>query len=425
MAEKKEEYAMLRRGLAEFPLEAVVQAVRVLDGDHVPSSEKALGVAAWLKGLHEKLAQVKSSKLHLQLSSKSSKSKDNICWLAVAQAPAGWCHVRSTIVGTLLEDIVAGLPFETIKARWAQKVHPLQYQRPTTIKDGAVEQAEKIVAQLGSHGSLARRFAKLEEVVAIWKPDAILQAVNHLHETMKKADEGNIFGHLKAKQRPSVKPVDLPPETMTWAMFHSYVMNGIPGPGYASGETKTLSIEMLVPNQRLPFIALVTAINPDAPPILQWDTEPRNPVSWYLYHQGSLPQAWNVDLLDLSYGGSIIYSTFSKWVKVNAICNKPPFWYGQDKYEHQGRGVIFILDGCRDLRLRDKTGGGFFPSMLRNEYHGVRQVMEAYAQSAEIAGKEEATACGLLLQSDAKDANYVLRVTTKTDQRTYKIDRWQ
>src|SRR2546425_8355197 len=73
--------------------------------------------------------------------------------------------------GTLLEDISNGLPLPEVSKRFAEKMHPLRYQRPQAApSEGQLAQAEKIVAQLGAAGSLARRFARLEEVETIWTP---------------------------------------------------------------------------------------------------------------------------------------------------------------------------------------------------------------------------------------------------------------
>src|SRR5207253_1562968 len=47
-----------------------------------------------------------------------------------------------------------------------------------------------------------------------------------------------------------------------------------------------VGIELQVPGSSGHFMALITATRPEAPPILQWDSEERrNPVSWY-YHSG-------------------------------------------------------------------------------------------------------------------------------------------
>ena len=71
--------------------------------------------------------------LHEARASKRGPAADNLTWLAVATAPAGFCHVRSSMIGTLLEDVAAGMPFDAIKQRFDAKMHPLQYQRPTAM----------------------------------------------------------------------------------------------------------------------------------------------------------------------------------------------------------------------------------------------------------------------------------------------------
>jgi hypothetical protein len=154
MAEKLEDYKMLCHGLADYSRETVEQAVRVLKADAVYRSEKALGIAEWFLKLHEAIKD-------------NPKAKRNLTWLAAATAPPGFCHVRSTMISTLLDDINSGLAFDDIARRWKDKMHPLQYQRPTAApKEGAIKQAEEMVAKLGLERSLLRRYATLDDVLA-------------------------------------------------------------------------------------------------------------------------------------------------------------------------------------------------------------------------------------------------------------------
>jgi len=348
-AEKGQDYITLHRGLAEIPLEAVVQAVRVLEADAVDRSEKTLGVAQWLLALHRAIADLRGP------------LRDNLIWLAVAKAPPGWCHIRSTMIATLLDDVVQGLPFESIKSRWNAKMHPLQYQRPTTVRDGNIEQANKIVAKLGSEGALLRRFARLEEVMAIWKPGAIEPAAEK---------QGGVFDHLK-KVAQKIIPVELPATRITWDKFRDTIL------------PIALTIEVHIPTGPQGFYGLVTAVNPETPPLLQWDGLegfPRNPVSWYFYHGGSTPEYWGL---------------VPGWIKVDAICLKPCYWQRPESFAHQGKGIYFVLSGARDTR--HVQGAGFFPECLRSEYHEIRSAMEAYAQKAAIAGRDEGTANGIAL----------------------------
>jgi hypothetical protein len=315
--------------------------------------------------------------------------KANATWLAVALAPPGFCHPRSSMVGTLLEDLAAGMDFDAVAARFSAKMHPLQYQRPQAAPSaGAIAQAEKIVEQLGAAGSLRRRFARLEEVEALWKPQA---------PAAKPAPgAAGVFGHLIAKGAPEQRTdMAIPPVTMTWVKFRETVL------------PTAERIEFMARAKRDSFVALLTAVNPEAPPILQWDLpERRNPVSWYFWHGGSSPEQFGL------HEGQA--------VPVSAICFQPSMWSDPEKFKHQGLGLVFLLDGARETR---QSGGALFPETLKSEFHGVRSVIEAYSRSAEIEGIEAATACGLGL-TKGSNWNHVFRVMGAGRTVDYRLDRW-
>lgn len=53
------------------------------------------------------------------------------------------------MIGTLLDDIASGMSFDSVSRRFAEKMHPLQYQRPQAAPSaGNIAQAEKIVEKL-------------------------------------------------------------------------------------------------------------------------------------------------------------------------------------------------------------------------------------------------------------------------------------
>ena len=160
IAEKLEEYKMLCAGLVDFPAEIVGQAKMLLKSEVLYRSEKVLGVAEWLFELHNELVHASSSTHHV-----------NMVWRAVATSSAGFCHVRSTMIGTLLNDLSRGVPLDIAGRSFAAKMNPLQYQRPQAApKEGNILQAEKLVAKLELEGALERRFARVEELEAIWRP---------------------------------------------------------------------------------------------------------------------------------------------------------------------------------------------------------------------------------------------------------------
>jgi len=250
MSAEAEEHGMLCRGLAEFPIDVVRQAHTLLTSGQLYRSEKCVDAAKWLLDLHTARA-----------AAVSSSARDNLTWLAAATAPAGFCHVRSTMIGTLLEDIVAKLPFAEIKRRFDEKMAPGNYQRAQAAPSaGNIAQAEKVIAEMKAAGSLGRRYATLDDLACLWRPAAPKAAPT----------SGGVFGHLTPKGKPPVSTMEMPSQTMTWEKFQRTVLPG------------ALSIEVQVPPTADRFVALVTAADAAAPPILQWDTdEARNPVSWY------------------------------------------------------------------------------------------------------------------------------------------------
>ena len=335
VAEKAEEFAMLCRGLAEFKVGTFSDAMRVLRADAVDRSEKFLAHAEWLFVL--KNGQTLNNRLH-----------HNRRWLAVAKAPQGWAHVRSSMLGTLLEDIENGLGFETVKARWTEKIHPLKYQRPQAAPAaGAIAQAEKLVEQLGLAAAFRRRFCRLDEVEALWRPTPKTEA----------PAAGGVFANVKAKGDASREPLPIKAAPITFRTFREKHLGSL------------REIELLVPYQG-DFVAFTTAAVPDAPLLFKWN----NPVSWYRYHRGATASS---------------FSLAAAWVPVLAICQSPPAWGGAPTNYND---IVFMLDGCRDTRGRCLS---LFPECIRGELHGVRSVIEAFSKEGKLEACEGQVAAGL------------------------------
>lgn len=378
-AEKTQDFEMLSRALHDFDHGVLLTAKALLADDALYRSEKVLGVATWLVDLSNTL-----------IATKSRTVAHNLTWLAVATAPAGFCHVRSTMIGTLLEDLAANKPFEDVKRAFAAKMHPAAYQRPQVAPSaGNIAQAEKIVSQLKSEGALARRYATLADVLphALWKPPTKSAPPN----------PGGVFGHLLPKRDRG--PVDnpAPPAVMTWAKFRSTILQAAE------------AIECFTPDLRGPFFAMVTAVDPGSTPMLQWDLEDdRNPMSWYFHLNGAYAMDFGLPR--------------RQYVNVDAVCLQPNQWTGTG-FPHHGEGAYFILRGCRDGHAQN---AGFFVENLRSEYHAIKKTLEAHVRSTPLAGYETATACGIAIQKGNKSTPepLQLRVTAGGVRSVYKLDRW-
>ncbi|MEG1310479.1 MAG: hypothetical protein RR942_06550 [Romboutsia sp.] len=259
LADKKEDYRMFNLGLVDYSAEILQIALDLLESNQLYRGNKFVKIVEWFKLMSESLSTVKDRKL-----------KENLKWLAVATAPTGFCRIRSSMVGTLLDDIKEGLSLESIKRRFNEKMNPSQYMRSQSEpKVNAIKEAEKVIENLGIADSLERRYATLEEIPGdeiIWR-----EIEKEISKTTSSKTSGTgVFAKLLAKQEEtSNHNLDkLPITKMTWDKFKKTIL------------PKAKTIEAKVDNTNK-LMALVTAANPESENILQWD----NSFSWY-YHGG-------------------------------------------------------------------------------------------------------------------------------------------
>ena len=378
-AEKAEDYGLLASAIGKYRTETVETAVNLLRSEALYRSENVLGMAEWFLEVLQLVKEKRDAR---------NRATRNIIWYKAATAPVGFCHISSNVIGTLLDDIAAGYDFNTVSRKFAEKMNPLQYQRPQAAPSaGNVAQAERIVEKLGIANSLKRRYARLDEIQTIWRPIPV-----------KKAGgvSAGVFARVatKEQQRESPNSMSGPTVTITWEKFRRTVLGS------------ARKIEFYVPGKEECYTAILTAEDQEAPPIILWDTEEnRNPFSWYVYSGGSAPSRWNL---------------LPGYVEVTGVTLQPNLW--QPGYEHRGASVIFILKGAKD-RDRRSTGLALFPEVLKSELHEVRSTIEAYSKSEKLGGADEASACGVRLQKGL-NWNAQFRVTTDIGTTIYKLDRW-
>lgn len=372
MAAYMEDFKNVKVALGEFKKAQLDLALYALKAGALSRSEKFVGPVQWLRDLQDR---------------PPSKRGDNLIWRAIADAPEGYCHPRSSIVGSLLEDIAAGKKFDDVKARFEAKLDPLVYQRPQAPpRAGNIANAEKVVETLGIKRSLERRFARLDDVQPLWLP---------FREAPKKPRAG-VFGHLKPKGELPPAPYTLPNQTVTWVKFRDTVL--------LKGDV--WKIEMKVPSHGN-FIALTTALYADAPPIIKWDGNGyRNPVAWYVYPTGSPAYQWGL--------------RGETWCHVTAVTDLPNQW-GLKPMSFLTEGVVLILDGAADSR---NSSAALFPEFLKDDLHSVRATIEAHSNSTKLHEVSQASACGYDIRKGGKAPPCTLRVYSGMGWQEFTIDRW-
>lgn len=88
--------------------------------------------------------------------------KKRFVWENLANRNA---RFRNTVIGTLLTDLAEGKDIDLAVRSFESKVAPMNYKRPTAvITQRMVEDAVQKLTDLGLHGAVQRRFAKLSDV---------------------------------------------------------------------------------------------------------------------------------------------------------------------------------------------------------------------------------------------------------------------
>ena len=372
-AERLEEYQILQRALADFPLDLAVRAYRLLDDGTLFRSEKCLGVAKWFMDLQGALRDAPSHAL-----------RQNLVWRAVSTVPAGWAHVRTGMIGTLLEDLQSGMSTARVKSRFDAKMAPTACLRPQAPpKAGNVARAEQIVATLESAGAFARRHATLDDVVALWRP-----------ASLPKPKAGGVFDGLARSTPSSPTPPSLgTPVKITWEKFARVVLP----------EARQISVRI---SGYPRCYAFTTAVHPEAPPIFQWDSpDRRNPVSWYTYHMPSSASEWGLKM--------------DQWVTCEAVCLFPFMW--TSGLTHHGLGALFVLKGCADTR---QASAGLFPEILKSEYHEIRSTLEAHSQRLRLDLPEGQVASGVAFRANGESLSGISVLRKDGTSTLYVLDRW-
>lgn len=374
-AKKTEDFALLNNALTEFSRHHIEQALAILKSGELRRAEKHLEMLEWFQALKRKTD-----------AEQKPRTRRNLIWIAAVKAPAGWCHIKNTVAGTVVESVKKGKSFDQIKNEYHTKMDPTQYQRPQApATDGNIDAATKLVEKLGVERSLLRRPARPDEIPAIWSAKTVQVQINN-----------GPFAKLKQSRiNQSDQQFDLGTKSMTWHRFQKVIMPSLQ------------SLEIYITGGNANFTGIVTAQHSDAPPIIRWDKpEQRNPFSWYVQAEGSEPGRWSLE------GG--------RWYNVTKICQRPCHWHGE--FTDFGEGAILLIEGAKDLRAEASM---LFPEILIGALRPIRATIEEYSKTTPLAKMAGQTACGLMIDANVSKYGVTLKFKNSLSVGTVHIDRWE
>jgi hypothetical protein len=140
---------VFRRGLTEIREEHLAEVLDLIQSNGLYRGEEHAPAVTGFLGL-------------LRRYKMSGDSADLFVWEHLWDRNS---RFRNTVIGTMLVDMAEGKSLDQAVKAFEVKVAPTNYKRPTSvITQKMVEQAVQTMTDLGLHGAIARRYAKLADV---------------------------------------------------------------------------------------------------------------------------------------------------------------------------------------------------------------------------------------------------------------------
>lgn len=292
-------------------------------------------------------------------------------------------HIGGSSIGALLDDFQDdNLSDNECIDRYNSKVDPLRYKRSQAAPSEAlIKQAEKLISDLGAENSLKRRFALVSDLPRLlWAPKA--------DENDGKEYRSGIFSKVKSKEnaKDDYELVHNDGGKITLVKFMKSV----------APDAKRITV--MTPF-RGSYAAYTTAVDMEAPCIVKWDSkEVRNPISQYVYNDGSYRTQWNI---------------FESEVDCVGIANFPEDLLSEELSQS---GALFILQNVYDLQNK---ASALFADNLIPELFSIRKVIESFSNATPLERPEGQKACGLTYNG----GTLYLEVYTDYAVTLYCIDR--
>jgi len=174
-------------------------------------------------------------------------------------------RVRNTAIGTLLVDLSENVDIDTAVTKFEKVMAPENYKRPKAIfTKKMVEEAEAKINEMGFTDSLARRFARLDDIT--------VNNLIYVNRDAKKKLKNSVFDDLKDDAKTNIKNFD----KVESVHIDDFINNILP--------TVTDLEIMLEGKHEKNLMSLIAPKNKDAKTMFKWN----NNFSW----------AYNGDIAD-------------------------------------------------------------------------------------------------------------------------------
>lgn len=228
---------VLRRGLVELTTESIETVLDLIN-------ENAI-----YRGAEFKRALVEFRDLHAAYRRlRSTADKDVFVWSNVDNPAA---RFRNSVLGTLVQDLSAGVELDKAVRAFESKVAPQNYKRPTALITAKMaDEAIAKLKELGLESAIERRFARLADVSV----NNVLFVDNSVRGAMKDGIAGLLMDQ--------VKPPKVELKNLESIAVEDFLARIVP---------QASSIDLLLANRHLSnFVSLTAPVHADAAQLFKW-----------------------------------------------------------------------------------------------------------------------------------------------------------
>lgn len=236
---------VFRRSLEEISPEAVSMVLELIRSNNLYRGTEWLRPLELFRKCQEEYAEL------------SLEKRIFYAWKTAPKVGLAVGRIRGHSIGVLLTDVSGGMELDDAVSRYEKIVAPANYKRPKAIfTKRMLEDARKKIEELGYTDSMARRYARLDDI----RVNNILFANRDAVGRM----DGGVFDQLMGEISAAPKKFDRVQEISAEA----FVRDVLPG---------AREVEAYVENRHAPnLVSLIAPVNPEAPSMFKWN----NPFSW-------------------------------------------------------------------------------------------------------------------------------------------------
>ena len=237
---------VFKRSLEEISIDATETVLELIGSNSLYRGEEWLGILQ------------KFLKYQKEYAGLDATNKELYTWMNASVAGMSIGRIRNHSIGTLLVNISEGMDLDEAVRKYEQIVAPTNYKRPKAIfTKKMLEDAKKEIEKLGYMDSLARRFARLDDITV----NNILFANR---DAAKKMGGGDIFAEMAGYVAVNPKRFSKVEEIG----IDKFVSDVLPG---------AREVEVLLENRHSGnLVSLIAPENVDAPSMFKWN----NGFSW-------------------------------------------------------------------------------------------------------------------------------------------------